>query len=280
VRVRHMCVALVILPLLEASWHRGILKVTSLTHQGRQFRHLFCGITRGDRSQCRNNGLHTISCCFRYVTLHLKKMSPPKAARAGARIIHNHGLMKPLGHPHMNAFACKYSKKYCYVASVHPAVEYPTHALHLMYAKRWQARTEPFWWNVIARKDIENRRTVRSWVARRLRQAFTESLRKMGYGPDGNRIDGEGEPLIGTAQLLPHQTIMKRKFMDLVWQTDIAVEAIIKRRNMVDPPKSSKPSTPGQYRGKRKPLYYKKAKKAPKVPEAPHKYPIVRKLRV
>jgi hypothetical protein len=42
VRVRHMCAALVILPLLEASWHRCILEVTYLTHQGRQFCHLFC----------------------------------------------------------------------------------------------------------------------------------------------------------------------------------------------------------------------------------------------
>jgi hypothetical protein len=204
-------------------------------------------------------------------------MSLPKATRAGTRIIRNHGLMKPLGLSQVSAFACKYSKEHCYVAPVHPAVEYPTHALHLMYVKRWQARTEPFWWNVIARKDIENRKTVRSWAARRLRHAFTESLKKMGYGPDGNRLDGEGQPLTGTAQLLPHQTIMKRKFVDLVWQTDMAVEAIIRRRNMDKP---SKPSKGVQGRGERRPLYHKKVKGAPKAPEVSHRYPIERKLKL
>ncbi len=204
----------------------------------------------------------------------------PKRAKAGTRIIHYNGFMKPLRLSQVNAFTCKYSKEYCYVASVHPAVEYPSHALHLMYARRWQTRTEPFWWNVIARKDIDNHRTVRSWAARRLRHAFTESLKKMGYGPDGNRLDGEGLPLVGTAQLLPHQTIMNRKFVDLVWQTDMAVKEIIKRRNMDKPYKPSEPWKIVQGRLERRPLYHKKAKRAPKVPEISHKHPIVRKLKL
>jgi hypothetical protein len=55
-----------------------------------------------------------------------------------------------------------------------------------MFLKRWQARQEPFWWSVITRKDIENHRTVRNWVARRLRHAFVELLRKKGYAADGS----------------------------------------------------------------------------------------------
>ncbi len=202
-------------------------------------------------------------------------MSLSQGAQAGTRIIRNFGLMKPIGLSDLNAFAVKYSKEYCYVAPVHPAVEYPTHALHSMYVKRWEARTEPFWWNVIARKDINNHRTVRTWAARRLRHAFMESLRKKGYAPDGNRIDGRGQPLIGTAQLLPHQTIMRRKFVDLVWQTDLAVEAIIKRRNI------RKPSNAGLGQGERRSLYYKKKTvKTPEAPEISHRYPVERRLKL
>jgi hypothetical protein len=104
----------------------------------------------------------------------------------------------------------------------------------------------------------------------------------MGYGPDGNRLDGEGRPLIGTAQLLPHQTILKRKYVDLVWQTDMAVKAIIRSRNMEDKPfKLSEPWKIVQGRLERRPLYYrKKAKTAPKVPEISHKHPIERKLKL
>ncbi|PMD27786.1 hypothetical protein NA56DRAFT_147407 [Hyaloscypha hepaticicola] len=209
-------------------------------------------------------------------------MSLPRRAQARTRIIHYNGFMRPLGLSKVSAFQCKYSKEYCYVASVHPAVEYPTHALSLMYARRWQTRTEPFWWNVIARKDIENHRTVRSWAARRLRHAFTESLKKMGYGPDGNRIDGEGQPLIGTAQLLPHQTILKRKYVDLVWQTDMAVKAIIRKRNVDSKPfELSEPWEMVRGRLERRPLWHKKkAKTAPKAPEVSHKKPIERKLKL
>jgi hypothetical protein len=202
-------------------------------------------------------------------------MSLPQGAQASTRIIRNFGLMKPLGLPTVNAFATRYSKEYCYVAPVHPAVEYPTHALHSMYVKRWQARQEPFWWNVIARKDIDNHRTVRTWAARRLRHAFVESLRKKGYAPDGNRIDGNGQPLIGTAQLFPHQTIMRRNFLDLVWQTDLAVDAILKRRN------TYKPSYTGGQGQERRPLYWKKkAVRAPETPETPYQYPIERRLKL
>jgi len=57
----------------------------------------------------------------------------------------------------------------------------------------------------------------------------------------------------------------------------MAVEAIIRRRNMDKP---SKPSKGVQGRGERRPLYHKKVKGAPKAPEVSHRYPIERKLKL
>src|ERR1700761_1304430 len=103
-------------------------------------------------------------------------MAITQASQAGFRKILNYSAIKPLTIPAVNAFAAKYTKEYCYVATTPPQIEYPTDALFPMFVKRWQTRQEPFWWAVIARKDIENHRTVRSWIARKLRHAFMESL--------------------------------------------------------------------------------------------------------
>lgn len=199
-------------------------------------------------------------------------MAFPQAAQGGTRKILNYSAIKLLNLPTVNAFAARYTTDYCYVAPTPPAIEYPTHALFPMFAKRWQTRQEPFWWNVIARKDIENKRTVRSWVARRLRHAFVESLKKKGYKPDGHRIDGNGVPLIGTAQLFPHHSILRKKFVDLVYQTDLTVEAILIRRNTYKPPRTGQ-----EVQRERRPLHWKKkAKKAPANPETPYRHPTSR----
>jgi hypothetical protein len=83
----------------------------------------------------------------------------------------------------------------------------------------------------MARKDFENKRVVRSWAARRVRQAFVESLRKEGYAQDGSRIEGRGLPLVGTVQFFPESTITKTKFKALVPQMDLVVREIIKRQS-------------------------------------------------
>ncbi|KAN0119587.1 hypothetical protein V8E51_001795 [Hyaloscypha variabilis] len=205
-------------------------------------------------------------------------MTFPEAAQAGTRKILQYSSIKPLAVRTANAFSTKYTKEYCYVATTPPAIEYPTHALGPMFFQRWQTRSEPFWWSVVVRKGIENHRTVRSWVARRLRHAFIESLRKKGYGPDGNRIDGNGEPLIGTAQLMPNESIKTKKFSDLVKQADLTVEAIIKQRFQNKPPKAAWNQKAD---GARRPLYSrKKPTKAPEATESPYMHPAERSLKL
>ncbi len=55
--------------------------------------------------------------------------------------------------------------------------------------------------------------------------AFTESLRKRGYAPDGTRLDKTDNipVLFGTAQLNPVAAILKAKTEDLTKETDAAV---------------------------------------------------------
>ncbi|KAG4428608.1 hypothetical protein IFR05_015910 [Cadophora sp. M221] len=107
-----------------------------------------------------------------------------------------------------------------------------TFPLRDYFFQRWEARKDPFWWSAIAHKFLESKRVVRSHAARKLRLAFTESLRKKGFAPDGNALDGKGgKPLTGTAQLTPLEAILKTKQSDLVLQTDVAVEHILKFRD-------------------------------------------------
>jgi len=200
-----------------------------------------------------------------------------EAAQVGTRKILQYSHIRAIPVRTVDAFTPKYTKEYCYVATTPPAIEYPTHALSPMFFQRWQTRQEPFWWSVITRKDIENRRTVRSWVARRLRNAFIEALRKKGYGSDGTRIDGNGEPLIGTAQLIPNESIKTKKYSDLVDQADLTVEAIIIQRFRNQ---SFKPAWNQKLDGAKRPLYWKKKPgKAPTTPETPYRFPVSRTIK-
>lgn len=202
-------------------------------------------------------------------------MSLPQAS---TRKIFNYSKLQSVSLPTVNTFATRYSKEYCYVATTQPAIEYPTHALYPKVMKRWETRQEPFWWNVITRKDIENHRTVRSWLSRRLRCAFTESLRKKGYAPNGNRIDGTGAPLTGTAQLFPHKSLLVRPYMDVVYQTDLAVNAIIKIRTQNKRPKANEG---GKVQQEKRQLYgKKKTYKAPQPPETPHQHAAERSIKL
>ena len=134
----------------------------------------------------------------------------------------------------VKAFLMRFNKDYTYTISAAQSLEHDDTPLHNLFVRKWQERTDPLWWSVIARWNLEtNKRVVKSWACRRLRIAFVESLKKRGYASDGSRIDGTGRepPLIGTAQLTPELCILKTKHEDLVQQTDEAVKVIIKRQD-------------------------------------------------
>lgn len=97
------------------------------------------------------------------------------------------------------------------------------------FARRWDERTEPFWWSAITLKNVRSARTIRTHMNRKIRHAFTESLKKKGYRPDGSRLPGEEDkpPLTGSAHIAPTEEVLRTKMKDLILQTDIAVESIL-----------------------------------------------------
>ena len=74
---------------------------------------------------------------------------------------------------------------------------------------------------------------MRSWLARRTRNAFEESLKKKGYDTYGRPLP-EAEVkknLYGTAHLSVNREAAKVSFEELVLQTDIAVSEIQRQTN-------------------------------------------------
>jgi len=68
-------------------------------------------------------------------------------------------------------------------------------------------------------------------MARRVRHAVVESLRKEGFKPDGTRLEGKaGDSLYGTAHFTPETTILKMPYTELVKQTDAAVQRMMNFR--------------------------------------------------
>jgi hypothetical protein len=187
-------------------------------------------------------------------------MSLPQVAQGAKRKILDYKAIFTLPLRGVNAFSARYTKQYAYVASTARSIDFPSATLQRKFENRWQTRPDPLWWSVITRKSFADKRVLRSWAARRVRQAFVESLRKEGYAQDGSRIGRQGVPLIGTAQLFPVGTIMKTNFKDLVSQTDLLVQAIIKGQN--------KPITQGYRRhiGNAKEPFWKRSPEGVKLP--------------
>ncbi|CAG8950242.1 hypothetical protein HYFRA_00008480 [Hymenoscyphus fraxineus] len=149
-------------------------------------------------------------------------------------------LLKPLqsvGAKKIVAMSAFYSPYYVFALSSN---RYTSEADTL--AKEWaerqfNTRSEPFWWTCITKKEaLTSKRTLRSWIARRTRMAFVESLRKRGYGSDGTRLDPTdgGKALYGTAQFLVREPCLLMKTEDLRKETDLALETIFQRMKKLE----------------------------------------------
>ncbi|CAG8976466.1 hypothetical protein HYALB_00008056 [Hymenoscyphus albidus] len=103
--------------------------------------------------------------------------------------------------------------------------------------RRYNTRSELFWWTCITKKEtLTSKKTLRSWIARRTRMAFVESLRKRGYDSDGTRLDPTdgGKALYGTAQLLVREPCIFMKTEDVRKETDLALEIIFQRMKKLE----------------------------------------------
>ncbi|CZS98756.1 hypothetical protein WAI453_001854 [Rhynchosporium graminicola] len=161
-------------------------------------------------------------------------MNRTVALHSGIKDFKSLFALGPSKHRSWDAFYLKYKDDRVYTICANRWMEMTSTNFPLKdyMAQRWENRKDPFWWSAIAYKSLEAKRVVRSHVARKLRLAFTESLKKKGYKPDGTTLDGQGGmPLTGTAQLTPLEAILKTKQSDLVLQTDAALDALLETRD-------------------------------------------------
>jgi hypothetical protein len=140
-----------------------------------------------------------------------------------------------LGLPGVTAFGCRYTLQKCFLASASAFTLNTGMPFHRSRVQRWFENTEPLWWSVIVKKDADHqKRTLRSWTNRRLRIAFTESLKKKGFAQDGSPLGGgEGQgkgPIYGTLQIKPKPEVKKASMEDLISQTDELVKKLVERQ--------------------------------------------------
>jgi hypothetical protein len=135
--------------------------------------------------------------------------------------------MSGQGHQRITSFALSYHPEHAYPITSH--MQGPPTLQNKWIARKFQARTEPFWWSCIAKKDIGTMKsTIRSWLARRVRHAFVRSLNKEGIASDGTSLDSKEKVILsGSAQIIIRASAVKVSYTDLVRQTDVGVEKIL-----------------------------------------------------
>ncbi|KAI1003233.1 hypothetical protein K3495_g4973 [Podosphaera aphanis] len=83
--------------------------------------------------------------------------------------------------------------------------------------------------------QLASKRVVRSWATRRLRIAFTESLKNHGFLADGSRIaNKEKHPLMGTVQMFANQSaFITMSKSELMRHMDFHVKLVLERQDQV-----------------------------------------------
>ncbi|KUJ23547.1 uncharacterized protein LY89DRAFT_185625 [Mollisia scopiformis] len=157
----------------------------------------------------------------------------PKASNKGNTILDYHALLNftPKVRKGEAAISLKFRAEHCYTLNAMRWTEnsqVQSAILSSIHLKRWAERTDSLWWSALSHMAV-GKRTVRSWCARRLRNAFTESLWKEGFAPDGSTLPGSRrrQPMIGTAMLGATPPILKINNDALIEQTDAAVKHMI-----------------------------------------------------
>jgi len=108
----------------------------------------------------------------------------------------------------------------------------PYHPLHEQIKRRWDTRTDPFWWNCLVSTKIGGKKkVVRGWLSNRARAAFKNALKNKGYAENGARlVKHSGEiakgDLVGSAHLFVLPQLLHTSWKDLCDQTDLIVAAI------------------------------------------------------
>jgi hypothetical protein len=139
-------------------------------------------------------------------------------------------LLYWLNSPGLTAFQFRFRKIHAFTWTKAKYLETPIHPLTPAVLKRYALRqATPLWWSCVATREAgHSDRVVRSWLARRTRNAFAESLKKRGFDTDGRRLPGSGNQadLFGTASFSVLRLAAKLPYVELIKQTDIVVSKI------------------------------------------------------
>lgn len=190
--------------------------------------------------------IHTLACLGSAISPSMA--SPSTIPLLTFRILSSSKLPRraPTGIP--AAFSWRFGTCHAYSYSGANYLENATNPLHEVSKRLWYAKKEPLWLSVIAIKHRgeKNSRCVRSWLVRRLRTSFVESLRKSGYSRDGTPLEdiqGDKEALYGTAQFFAERPMLKMSPKLLEEQTDKVVDQIIQLQSGKQPKAKKSPST-------------------------------------
>ncbi|OCK88374.1 uncharacterized protein K441DRAFT_485391, partial [Cenococcum geophilum 1.58] len=121
----------------------------------------------------------------------------------------------------------------------------PAHPLYISTLRRSKtADRSGLWWTAAGTFAVGKKRVVRSWAARRLRNAFVEALASRGFDRDGKRIvesaKEDGKPmqaikrvderrnLTGTLRIQANPVILTVKFDAVKQEAGRLVDELVK----------------------------------------------------
>lgn len=88
-----------------------------------------------------------------------------------------------------NALHFRYTPHLCLPISAPQKLSTHHHPCRLVVKSRYETRPEPFLWYMIASKDISGKQgTIRNWLTRRVRVAFTKAMQDLEYNKDGTKV--------------------------------------------------------------------------------------------
>jgi len=141
-------------------------------------------------------------------------------------------------------FACNHALQYKSFINLR-VQEDDQHPLSEVQKRLYQERKrEGLWWHVTVGVSLSKAKVVRSWVRRRLQNAFVEELRERGIEQDGRLLDrGRGAErhgvpakviqqygnvsLRGSMRLHANPSVITAKYTDLRKETGVVVDAML-----------------------------------------------------
>ena len=135
------------------------------------------------------------------------------------------------------------------------------------FVRAWAQRQEPLWTCFVTTKfkgqEAKIKRTMRSWVVRRIRMAFADSMERHGFTKDGESLEGNivGASIFGTAQFMAEEHVVNMSMADIGDQMDFCVKKMIAKQGLGQVVKPTRATSPWTKNGSNKSPISKNQKK-------------------